>query len=147
MPMGEMPAVRQVQTEDGIARLQHRGISLHVCLRSGMRLHVGVLRSEQLLGSVSRQVLHDVGKFATTVIALAGIPFGILIGEHRPHCFKHRFADEVLGCDQLQPFMLAANFIVDGGSDLRICLVQRARHRVILHDVTLSFLTYSFLSS
>ena len=114
MPVGEVAAVRQVQPEDGVARLQHRGVGFHVGLRSGVRLDVGVLRSEKLLGTVARQVLDDVGELAASVVALAGIAFGVLVGEHRAHGFEHGFADEVFRGDQFQSFVLAADFIVDG---------------------------------
>ena len=46
MPVREVPAMRQVQAEDSVAGLQNGGISLHVGLRSRMRLHIGVLGAE-----------------------------------------------------------------------------------------------------
>ena len=102
MPVREMAAVRQVQSENGVARLQNGRVGFHVGLRSGMGLHVGVLRAEQLLGAVARQVLDDVGKLAAAVVALARISLGVLIGEHRARGFEHGFADEVFRGDQLQ---------------------------------------------
>ena len=118
MPVREVAAMRQVQAEDRVARLQHGGIGFHVGLRSGMRLHVGVLRAKQLLGAVARQVLDDVGKLAAAVVALARISLGIFVREHRAGGFEHGLADEVLGGDQFQAFMLAASLVVNGGGDL-----------------------------
>ena len=46
MAVREVTAMRQIQSENGVARLQHCGIGLHVRLRSGMRLHVGMLGAE-----------------------------------------------------------------------------------------------------
>ena len=66
----EVAAVRQVQPHDGVARLQHRRVGRLVGLRAGVRLHVDVLRAEQLLGALARQVLDDVGELAAAVIAL-----------------------------------------------------------------------------
>ena len=37
--MGEMAAVSQVETKDGVARLENRRVGLHVCLRTCVGLH------------------------------------------------------------------------------------------------------------
>ena len=71
-----------------------------------------------------------VGELAAAVVALAGISLGILVGEHRAHGFEHGFADKVLGSDQLQPFVLAPSFVVDGRGHLRIGFVQGTVHAV-----------------
>ena len=44
--VGQMAAVRQRKTHYGIARLQHRHVYAGICLRTGMRLNVGVVRFE-----------------------------------------------------------------------------------------------------
>jgi hypothetical protein len=67
-----------------------------------MRLHVGVFGAEQLLGAIARQVLHDVGELAAAVVALAGIAFGVLVGEDAAGGFEHGFGGEVLAGDQLE---------------------------------------------
>ena len=133
MPVSEVSAMRQVQTENGVAGLQHCGVGFHVGLRSGVRLHVGVFRPEELLGAFARQILDDVGELAAAVVTLAGIAFGVLVGEHRAHGFEHGFADEVFRGDQFQAFVLAADFVVDGGGHLGIGFVQRARHVGVFH--------------
>ena len=133
VPVREVAAVRQVQTENGVAGLQHCGVSFHVGLRSGVWLDVGVFRSEKLLGTFAREVFHYVGELAPSVVALAGIAFGILIGEHRAHGFQHGFADEIFRGDQFQSFVLAADFVVDGRSHLGIGFVERAGHVDVFH--------------
>src|SRR5579864_887075 len=40
VPVGEVSAVRQVQTENGVAGLQHGGVGFHVGLRTGVGLYV-----------------------------------------------------------------------------------------------------------
>ena len=117
MAVGEVAAMRQVQAENGIARLQHGRVGFHVGLRSGVRLHVGMLGAEKLLGAVARQVLDHIGELAAAVVALAGIAFGVFVGEHRARRFEHGLADEVLRGDQLQAFVLAAGFVVDGSGN------------------------------
>ena len=81
--------MRQVQPEDGVARLQQRHVGRGVRLRAGVRLHVRVLGAEELLGAVAREVLHHVGELAAAVVALAGIALGVLVGEDRPGRFEH----------------------------------------------------------
>ena len=51
MPVGEVAAVRQVHTKHGVARLEQREVHRHVRLRAGVRLHVDVVRAEDLLGA------------------------------------------------------------------------------------------------
>ena len=135
MAVGEMPAVGKIQPQDGVAGLQHRRIGFHVGLRSGVRLHVGVFSPKKLLGALPRQLFHHVGKLATAVVALSGIAFGVLVGEYRAHGFQHGFADEVLGGDQLQAFVLAQDFVVDGSGHLGIGFEERAGHGISFHDV------------
>src|SRR6476646_1869085 len=100
MPVREMSAMRQVQPEDGIARLQHAGVSGLIGLRSGMRLDVGVLGVEEFLGALPGEVLDDIGKLAAAVVTLAGITFGILVREHAAGGFEDRLGGEVLAGDQ-----------------------------------------------
>jgi hypothetical protein len=111
--MGKVPAMSQIQPKNRVARLQHRRVSRLIGLRSRVRLHVGMFRAEKFLGPLARQIFDHVGKLASAVIALAGIALRILIGEHRTGSFEHGLADKVFRSDQLQPFVLAADFVVD----------------------------------
>src|SRR5437773_2513363 len=52
-----MPAVRELEREDRVARLQSRHVDGHVRLRARMRLHVRVLGTEELLSPVDRKLL------------------------------------------------------------------------------------------
>ena len=137
MSVREMPAVGEVQAKDGVAGLNDRGIGRHVGGGAGVRLHVGVLGAEELLGAVAGQVLDHVGELASAVIALAGIAFGVLVGEDRACRFQHGFADKVLRGDQLQAFVLAALFVLDSLRDLRIDFRQRTLQRIAIHDFVL----------
>ena len=71
-----------------------------------MRLHVGVLGVEQLLGAVAREVLDDIGEFAAAVIAFPGITFRVLVGENAAGRLEHRFGGEVFAGDQFQAGIL-----------------------------------------
>ena len=53
-----------------------------VGLAARVRLHVGEAAVEQLLGAVDGELLGHVDVLAAAVVALAGIAFRILVGEH-----------------------------------------------------------------
>src|SRR5208282_1802425 len=134
MSMGEVSAMRQVQPKNRVAGLQHRGVSRLIGLRSRVRLHVGMFRAKKFLHPLARQSLDHVGKFASAVIALARIPLRILIGEYRPGSFQHSLADKIFRGNELQTFMLAANFVVDSGCNLRINFIEWAGHGRVFHN-------------
>ena len=50
-------------------------------LGAGMRLHVGVVAVENLLDAIDGQQLGNIDMLAAAVIALAGIPLGVLVGQ------------------------------------------------------------------
>jgi hypothetical protein len=87
---------------------------------------------EQLLGPLAGQVFNHVREFTATVVALAGIPLGVLVREHRTHGLEHGFAHEVFRSNQFQTFVLTANFAVNRHRDLRIDFIQRAGHVIIV---------------
>jgi hypothetical protein len=78
----EMAAVIEAHAEDGVARVDQREIGRGIRLRTGMRLHVGVVGAE-LLGAVDGELLRDIDELTAAVIALARITFGVLVGEYR----------------------------------------------------------------
>ena len=96
MSMREVAAVRQVHSQNLIAIPNRREIDRHVRLRAAVRLHVRMIRAEQLLRAIDRGLLDHVRIFTAAVIAFAGIAFGILVCEHRAGRFQHGFADKVL---------------------------------------------------
>jgi hypothetical protein len=123
--------MRQIHAQHRIARLQRAHINRNVRLRSGVRLHIGMLRSKQFLRTVNRKLLHFVGKFAAAVVPLARIPLRILVREDRAHRFQHRFRHQVFRGDQLQPRRLPLRLFAQQGGDLRINLRQRPLHSLI----------------
>ena len=85
-----------------------------------MRLHVGVVGAEEFLGAVDGELLGDVDEFATAVVALARITFGVLVGEHRALRFEHARAGVVFRGDQLDVIFLALAFVLEGGLELGV---------------------------
>ena len=125
MAVREMPAMREIHAEHGVARLQQGEIDGHVGLRARVRLHVGVLGAEQRLRALDRQRLGDVDELATAVVALAWIAFGVLVGEHRSRRFEDGAAHEVLRGDQLQALVLPPFFVAHGLRDVGIRFRER----------------------
>src|SRR5690606_16060421 len=93
---------------------QQREIDRLVGLRPRMRLDVGVVGAEQLPGAIDRQLLGDVHVLAAAVVALAGIAFGVLVGQLAALGLHHPRAGVVLAGDQLDVVLLAARFVGDG---------------------------------
>ena len=118
--MGEVAAVREVHTEHGVAGLHHRQVDTHVGLGAGVRLDIGVVGTEELLGSFARELFGDVYELATAVVAATGVALRILIGHHRAHRSHHRWGHEVLRSNQLETLVLPKPFVLEGLSHLGV---------------------------
>ena len=97
-----------------------------------MRLDVGVIGAEELLRAVDRQLLDPVHDLAAAVVALSGKSFRVLVRERRAHRFEDGRRHEVLARDQLDPFVLAGDLLLDQAGDLRIAVAQRLARRTAL---------------
>ena len=135
--MGEMAARRQIEPHERVAGLQQRIEHRLVGIGARMRLHVGEAAIKQLAGAFDGELLGDVDIFAAAVIALAGIAFGILVGQDRPLGFQHRLGDDVLGGDQFDLVTLAVQFVLDAGENGRIGALQIAGEKagVTVHGI------------
>ena len=96
-----------------------------------MRLHVGVLGAEEFFGAIDGELLDFVGDFAAAVVALAGIAFGVFVGEDRTHRLEHGFGDEILAGDEFEAGGFAVGFVAEKIGDARIDGVERALHAVV----------------
>ena len=110
----EVAAGVEAHAEDRVARLQQRQEHGLVRLRAGMRLDVGELAAEQLLGAVDGQLLGHVHELAAAVVAPARIAFGVFVGEHAALRLEHGGGDDVLARDQLDAVLLAGELAPDG---------------------------------
>ena len=120
MAVRQVAAAREVHAEQSVTGLQDAEVDRHVGGRPGVRLDVGVLGAEELLGALDRQPLDHVDELAAAVVAAAGVALGVLVGEHAARRFEHRAADEVLRGDELEPFVLPSALVGDGGRNLGI---------------------------
>ncbi len=126
MAVSEVAAVRQVHAKDGVARLEEREVHRHVRLRAGVRLHVDVVRAEELFGARDGERLGDIDELAPAVVPFARVTFRVLVGQHGAGRFENGLADEVLRGDQLEPAVLSMHFLRDRPRDVGIRIGQRA---------------------
>src|SRR5579862_8001156 len=73
MSVRQVPAVRQVEAKDGVARLKDCRVCRCVRLRARVGLHVDVVATKNLLGAIAGQILHDVSILTPAVVAAARI--------------------------------------------------------------------------
>ncbi|ENN85865.1 hypothetical protein RHSP_17832 [Rhizobium freirei PRF 81] len=124
--MRQVTARIQVETHESIARLQEREEDGLVHLRTGVRLNVGEVDAEQLLGALDGELFRDIDELAAAVIALARIAFSIFIRHDRALCFQHGARHDVFRSDQLDFVPLATQFLTDRSKDFRIGIGKRA---------------------
>jgi len=91
-----------------------------------VRLDVGVVAAEELLGARSGQLLGHVHELAPAVVALGRVALGVLVGQHRSDRLEDRRADEVLRGDQLETGVLPVDLVGHRPRDVRIDVRQRA---------------------
>ncbi len=138
--MREVPAIGEVHGEDLVARCEDGGVDPEVCLAARVWLNVGVLRPEELLGALDREGFGLVDKFATSIVTLPGISFGIFIGEDGSGGFDHCREGEVLRGNEFDVRFLALALAFDRGIELRIqfsegrCVEEGFSRRVCGHD-------------
>ena len=126
-----MAAMIQAHAQHAVARVHQRQEYRCIGLTAGVRLHIGVVRTEQALHAVDCQLLGNVHVLAATVIALARIPFCILVGEHRSLRFQHARAGIVLRRDELDMLLLPHPLSGNGTRQFRIKSLDG--HRLGIH--------------
>ena len=110
------------ETEDAVSGLSDSRQHGSVGRRTRMRLNVGVRGTEEALRALDRELLGNIHKFATAVVAAPRVAFGVLVGENRPLRLKNSARNEVLAGDHLESVALAFEFLTKNGSDLGIYL-------------------------
>ena len=97
--MGEMTTGIQAHAKNRVPSRQkckkHRSVSLG----AGMRLNVCIVCTKQGFGTLYRQHFHLIDKLAATVVALAGVPFRVFVGELAALGFHNPGACVVLRCN------------------------------------------------
>ena len=126
--VSQMPPHGQIHGEKHIAGLECRLINGHIRLRTGVRLYIRILRSEQAFGPFNREDFHHIHVLAAAIIPSSWVPFCIFVSEHCSGGFQNRSTGVVFGCNQLQAVVLSHSFILDRRPENRISGLQ-SRHR------------------
>ena len=114
------PPCDELEREDRVPRLQRREVHGHVRLSTGVRLDVRVLRAEELLRPVDRELLDLVDDLAAAVVAPARVALRVLVRGHAAHRLEHGRPREVLRGDELDLAPLALELALEKRGDLRI---------------------------
>ena len=76
----QMAAVAKIHAEYRVARVKQGEEDGSICLRAGMRLHIGIIRAEEHLGALDGKRFDNINMLTAAVIALAGVALGVLVG-------------------------------------------------------------------
>ena len=128
----QVAAVVEAHGEHGRPRFEQGLVGRQVGVGPGVRLHVGVLGTEQRGGAGAGELLHLVDDPVAPVVPPAGISLGVLVRQHRARGGEHGRRREVLGGDQLQCGLLPVELLPDEVGHLGIG-VQRGL--VAAHEV------------
>ncbi len=112
--MGEVAAVVEVEAHDGVAGCEGGEEDSLVGLAAGVGLDVDVVAAEELFGAIAGEIFDDVDELAAAVVALAGIAFGVFVGERGRGGGEDGGGDVVFGGDEFQRRFLALRFVADG---------------------------------
>jgi hypothetical protein len=86
--MRKVSAGRQRHAEEGIAGLEEGHQDGVVGLGPGMGLDVGESTLEQLFGAIDCELVNDVDVLPTSIVAPAGVTFGIFVGQDGALCYQ-----------------------------------------------------------
>ena len=129
--VGKMAAVVEAHTQNGVTGLDQREVRRQVRVRAGMGLNVRELRAVELAGAIAREILHDVDLLTAAVVALAGITFRVLVGEHAAHGLHDSRASEVLRSDEFDTCALTSQLSAKSVGDLGIAFTYILQRHII----------------
>ncbi|MNJ53370.1 hypothetical protein D3C77_487550 [compost metagenome] len=128
----QVSAMCQIHAQYRITWIQHSQINGQVRLSAGVRLNVGMLRSEQFLSTVARDILYDIHVFTAAVKTFARVSFCIFVREHGAHRFHNRFTNNVLGSNQLNVVPLALQLQIHRFQYCRVLFSQMIHRPKVL---------------
>ena len=111
--VGQVTAGVEGHTHDLVAGLADGHGDRHIGLRAGMRLDVGIVTAEELLGSLDGEGLDLVDDFTAAVVTFARITFGIFVGQDRAHCQDDGFGNDVFRGDEFDVAALSVVLFLD----------------------------------
>lgn len=124
VPMTQMPARRQVEPQNPIFGQQQRRVNGEVGRGAGVRLHIDTpplgIQVEGFQGPLAAEQLDLVDELVAAVVAGAGHPLRVLVGEVAAEGVEDGAAHEVLRRDQLHPVELPLLLLIHDGLQLRV---------------------------
>ena len=115
--MRQVATMTQIHREDGVARLTPRKIHGFIRLCTTVRLDVGMVGPEELLGAIDCQLLYLVGILLPAIVTPAWVTLAIFISKDTPKRLQYITRDIILARDELQTFALALLLMGDEGSN------------------------------
>ncbi len=110
---------------------ERREVDRHVRLRARVRLDVRVLRAEERLRAIDRELLDLVDDLAAAVVAATRIALGVLVRRDASDRLEHRRPREVLRRDQLDLAALALELPLEERRDLGIDVCEAGRAEIV----------------
>src|SRR5260370_8967950 len=96
MPMRQVAAMGEIHSQNHVVLLERGHIDGHISGSARVSLHVGVLRAEEFLRAIDRQLLDLVGVLATAVVAFSRVTLGVFVGKTPSHPFRPASPNEAL---------------------------------------------------
>jgi hypothetical protein len=119
-PVGQVTAGGKTHAEQRGAGRGECQVDGGVGLRARVRLDVGVVGGEEFAGALDGEPLGDVHVMAPAVVAAAGVPFGVLVREHRTLGGEDVRAGVVLRRDELEHLFLPSSLALEGGGEFGV---------------------------
>ena len=119
-PMGQMPAMGQIHTQDRIPGLKQGEIGRHIGLGTGMGLNVDIIGAEQLNGPLDGQALGHIHEFAPAIVAFIRVALGILIGQQTALGRHDGSAGDIFRGNQLEVTALPLQFLINDLVNFRV---------------------------
>ena len=113
-------AVAEIKSHECVTCLQARHEHRHVCLCTGVRLHVDIRCAVKLLEASACEFLHLVNHLATTIITVGRIALGVLVGQHAAHGLQYLVGYVVLAGDKFDTFGLTLTLHADEVKNLLV---------------------------
>ena len=111
--VGQVATVGQAHAQNGIARAHQCQENSVIRLGAGMGLNIGIIGTKQGFRPLDGQFLGFINEFTAAVIAFAGIPFSILVGQHSALGLHDARAGIILGRDELYMLFLPALLVLN----------------------------------
>ena len=118
--VGQVTAVGQAHTHHGIPRLEQRQLYGSIGLGTGVGLHIGKLRTKQILRPLNAKALNLINVLAAAVVTLTREAFCILVGQNGAHGGNDSGGRKVFRGNQLQAVLLTVEFSFHHPGELRV---------------------------